>query len=121
MVTTLGFGLPAVGRVADFPGAGLGLLGPAAGAAIGRTVSSRPIAVIRFLIVSKRVFVPIGAHFGAHNRAVGRFRVCCDKAEPHCFPACHGDSGHVECLGKWVAGFGAASGPNVDKSPRHKG
>ena len=63
----------------------------------------------------------IGGHFAAHNRAVGRFGVCCDKAECHCFRACCGDSGRVECLGKGEAGFGAASRPNGDKSPRHKG
>jgi hypothetical protein len=63
----------------------------------------------------------IGAHFGAHNRAVGRLGVRCDKAECHCFRACRGDPGGVECLGKWGAGFEAASRPNGDKSPRHKG
>jgi hypothetical protein len=63
----------------------------------------------------------IGGHFAAHNRAVGRFGVCFDKAECHCFRACCGDSGRLEDLGKGEAGFGAASRPNGDKSPRHKG
>lgn len=63
----------------------------------------------------------IGAQFDPHNRAVGRVRDPFGKAHCHCFRVFRAISGGVECHRKWGAGDGAASRPDGDESPHHKG
>ena len=67
-----------------------------------------------------RLAETIGAHFGAHNRAVGRFGGLWSKAQCHCLRGFHGIPRGVECRGKSGAGFGVDSLLTGNNSPRYK-